>query len=66
MKAMSPENLTSLFKKSRIHPFDKSIISREQVVPSIIYRKSLEICQAQDSDADSDSTINYSTVTETS
>lgn len=66
MKAMSPENLTSAFKKFEIHPFDKSVIFLEQVASSIIHRETQEPEQAQDSDADSDSTVNYPTVPATS
>ena len=66
VKAMSPENLTSAFKKAGIYPFNSSVISQEQVAPSVIYRETEESDQpanADDSDADSDSTINYSKVT---
>ena len=66
VKAMSPENLTSAFKKAGIYPFNGSVMSQEQVAPSVIYRETEESDQpadADDSDADSDSTINYFKVT---
>lgn len=65
VKAMSPENLSSAFKKAGIYPFNSSVISQEQVAPSVIYRATEEPDQSADadnSDADSDSTINYTEV----
>ena len=67
VKAMSPENLTSAFKKAGIFPFNNSVISVEQVAPSIIYKETEEPEPDQDdaaaaSDANSDSTINYATL----
>ena len=61
------ENLTSAFKKAGIFPFNKSVISVEQVAPSIIYKETEEpepdlADVAAASDANSDSTINYSTL----
>ena len=37
MKALSPGNLTSAFKKRAIHPYNKNTISDSQVDPAIIY-----------------------------
>ena len=66
VKAMSPENLTSAFKKAGMFPFNNSVISVEQVAPSIIYKETEEPepdqADAAASDANSDYTINYSTL----
>ena len=63
VKAFSPENLSSAFKKAGIYPFNSAVITPEQVAPSLIYREeNVEQEQATESDADSDSTINYSTI----
>ena len=45
-----------------IYPFNSAVITPRQVAPSLIYRvENVEQEQATESDADSDSTINYST-----
>ena len=63
VKALSPENLSSAFKKSGIYPFDSAVITSEQVAPSLTYRaENVKQEQATESDADSDSIINYSTI----
>ena len=38
VKAFSPENLSSAFKKAGIYPFSSAVITPEQVAPSLIYR----------------------------
>ena len=63
MKAFSPENLSSTFKKAGIYPLNSAVLTPEQVAPLFIYRaESVEQEQATESDADSDSTINHSTI----
>ena len=63
VKAFSPKNLSSAFKKAGIYPFSCAVISPEQVASSLIYRvENVEQEQATESGADSDSTINYSTI----
>ncbi|XP_062567747.1 uncharacterized protein LOC134229990 [Saccostrea cucullata] len=37
LRALSPENLTSAFKKTGIYPFNNKVISNSEVAPSIIY-----------------------------
>ena len=61
VKAFSPENLSSAFKKAGIFPFNSSVITPEQVAPSIIYTETVEQVQPVESDVESDSTINYGT-----
>ena len=63
VKAFSPENLSLAFKKAGIFSFNSSVITPEQVAPSIIYTKTVEQVQPVESDIESDSTINYSTIT---
>ncbi|KAJ8319359.1 hypothetical protein KUTeg_004450 [Tegillarca granosa] len=38
IRALSPENLTSSFRKTGIYPFNNNIIDDSQVAPSVIYR----------------------------
>ena len=56
VKAFSPENLSSAFKKAGIYPFIRAVITPEQGAETV------EQEQATQSDADSDSTINNSTI----
>ena len=42
MKALTPENLTSAFKKTGIHPFNSSVITDSQVAPAVIYPEEQE------------------------
>ena len=63
VKAFSLENVSSAYKKAGIYPFNSEVITPEQVVPSLINRaKHVEQEHASESDSDSDSTINYSTI----
>jgi len=39
LKALSPENLTSAFKKTGISPFNKSAIDDSKIAPSTIFRE---------------------------
>ena len=50
------------FQKAGIYEFNSSVITPEQVTPSIIYTDTAEQDQTVESDAEYDSTINYSTV----
>ena len=57
-----PENLSFAFRNAGIYPFNSAVVTPEQVAPSLIYRaENVEQEQATESDADSDSTINYTT-----
>lgn len=40
MKAFSPENITSAFRKSGIYPFNRDKITPDQVAPATIYKTS--------------------------
>ena len=42
MKALTPESLTSAFRKSGIHPFNIFVISDFQIAPVIIYPEEQE------------------------
>ena len=42
IKVLTPESLTSAFKKSGIHPFKISVISDSQVAPVVIYPEEQE------------------------
>ena len=39
LKALSPDNLISAFRKTGIHPFNSQAITESQVAPSVIYSK---------------------------
>lgn len=39
MRAMSPENLTSAFRKTGIHPINKDMIADSDIAPSLIYNQ---------------------------
>ena len=59
----SPKVLSSAFKKAGIYPFSSAVITQGQVAPSLIYRvENVEQEHGIESDADSDYTINYSTI----
>ena len=42
VKAFSPENLSSAFKKAGIYPFNSAVITPEQVAPSLILSNTLQ------------------------
>ena len=42
IKAMSPENLISSFRKTGIFPFNNKVITNDQTAPSIIYTDAQE------------------------
>lgn len=39
MRAMSPENLTSVFRKTGIHPINKDMIADSDIAPSLVYNQ---------------------------
>ena len=63
VKAFSPQHLSSAFKKCWNLLIQQYIITPEQLSPSFIYRaETVKQEQSTESDADSESTINYSTI----